>query len=91
MYIHSYHHKSNHKYSLEKIYLEFVINHKRIDDFCRHDMVNTLRTRQNSRHFAGEIFTYSFVNYNKRYEQAVIQIMDWRRAGDSPLFDVNMA
>ena len=62
---------------------------------------NTLRPRQNGRHFADDIFEWLFVNENvwipikislKFVPQgpinnipALVQIMTWRRPGDKPL------
>ena len=67
--------------------------------FC----VNTLRPRQNGRHFADDTFNRIFVNENVRISielslkfvpkgqikniPALVQIMAWRRPGDKPLFD----
>ena len=63
--------------------------------------VNTLRPRQNGRHFADDIFKWIFLNENvwipikislKFVPQgpinnipALVQIMAWRRPGDKPL------
>ena len=63
--------------------------------------VNTLRPRQNGRHFADDIFKCIFLNVNvwmpikislKLFPQgpinnipALVQIMAWRRPGDKPL------
>ena len=64
-------------------------------------LVNTLRPRQNGRHFADEIFKRIFMNENVRISinislkfvpkglinniPALVQIMAWRRPGDKPL------
>ena len=63
--------------------------------------VNTLRPRQNGRHFADDTFNRIFVNENVRISiefslkfvpkgpinniPALVQIMAWRRLGDKPL------
>ena len=64
-------------------------------------VVNTLRPRQNGRHFADDIFKYIFLNENIwilikislkfvpkgpiNNIPALVQIMAWRRPGDKPL------
>ena len=63
--------------------------------------VNTLRPRQNGRHFTDDTFKRIFMNENSRIPikislnfvpkgpinniQALVQIMAWRRPGDKPL------
>ena len=63
--------------------------------------INTLRPRQNGRHFADDTFNRIFVNENVRISikfplkfvpkgpihniPALVQIMAWRRPGDKPL------
>ena len=63
--------------------------------------VNTLRPRQNGRHFADDRFKYIFLNKNVRISikislklvpkgpinktPALVLITDWRRPGDNPL------
>ena len=63
--------------------------------------VNTLRPRQNGRHFADDTFNRIFVNDNIRISikfslkfvpngpinniPALVQIMAWRRPGDEPV------
>ena len=63
--------------------------------------INTLRPRQNGRHFADDTFKCIFLNDNVRISikislkfvpkgliiniPALVQIMDWRRPGDKPL------
>ena len=65
------------------------------------DSLNTLRPRQDGRHFAGDTFKCIFLNENVRISikislkfvakgpinniQALLQIMAWRRPGDKPL------
>ena len=65
--------------------------------------INTLRPRQNGRHFADDTFNRLFVNENVRISikfslkfvpkgpinniPALVQIMAWRRPGDKPLSD----
>ena len=64
-------------------------------------MINTLRPRQNGRHFADDTFNRIFVNENVRFSikislkfvpdgqinniPALVQIMAWRRPCDKPL------
>ena len=66
-----------------------------------HWPINTLRQRQNGRHFAGDIFKYIFLNENAWIPikialkfvakgpidniLALVQIMAWHRQGDKPL------
>ena len=68
--------------------------------------VNTLRPRQDGRHFADDIFTCIFFNENScilirfslKYVRkgsidnnpALVQIMAWRRSGDKPLSEPMM-
>ena len=68
--------------------------------------INTLRPRQNIRHYADETFKRLFVNKNIRLLieislkfvpkgpinniPALVQIMAWRRPGDKPLFEPMM-
>ena len=68
--------------------------------------VNTLRPRQNERHFADDIFKYIFLNENVWIPikislkfvpkgrinniPALVQIMAWRRPGDKPLSEPMM-
>ena len=69
-------------------------------------MVNTLKPRQNGRHFADDIFKCIFLNENVWIPikismkfvpkgpinniPALVQIMAWRRPGDKPLFEPMM-
>ena len=69
--------------------------------------INTLRSKQNGRHFPDDIFKRTFFNENncvlikislKYVPQvpintipALVQIMGWRRPGDKPLSDPRMA
>ena len=71
-----------------------------------HDIVNTLRPRQNGRHFADDIFKCIFLNENAgillkislkfvpkvriNNIPALVQIMAWRRPGDKPLSEPMM-
>ena len=64
-------------------------------------MINTLRPRQNGRHFADDIFKRIFLNENVIISikmslkfvskgpinniPALVQLMAWRRPGDKPL------
>ena len=66
-------------------------------------LVNTLRSRQNGRHFADDIFKCIFLNENVSISikislkfvrkgpmdniPALVQIMAWRRLGDKPLYE----
>ena len=66
-----------------------------------HKSLNTLRPRQNGRHFADDTFKCIFLNENIRISieislkfvpigpinniPALVQIMAWRRSGDKPL------
>ena len=68
--------------------------------------VNTLRPRQDGRHFSGDIFKSIFLNENIQISikislncvpkgsinniPALVQIMDWRRSGDKPLSEPMM-
>ena len=67
----------------------------------RHHAINTLRPRQNARHFLDDIFKYIFLNENVWISikislffipngpihniPAMVQKMAWRRPGDKPL------
>ena len=67
---------------------------------------NTLRPRQDGRHFADDIFKYIFLNENASISikislkfipkgpidniPALVQIMAWRRLGDKPLYEPMM-
>ena len=69
-------------------------------------LINTLRPRQNGRHFADDILNRIFVNENVRVSTkfslkfipkgpinnipALVQIMAWRRLGDKPLSEPMM-
>ena len=71
------------------------------------DVINTLRPRQNGRHFADDIFKYIFLNENVwilvknslKYVPkgpinnipALVQIMAWCQSGDKPLSEPMMA
>ena len=68
--------------------------------------LNSMRPRQNRRHFAGDIFKCIFLNENERISlrispkfvpyvrinniPSLIQIMAWRRPGDKPLSEPMM-
>ena len=72
-----------------------------IGGFSSHVSLNTLRPRQNGRHFADDIFKCIFVNENiwipinisLKFVSKVpisnvpapVQLMAWRRSGDKPL------
>ena len=69
--------------------------------------LNTLRPKQNGRFFPEDIFEYILLNYNVRISikislkfvsygsinniPALVQVMAWRRKGDKPLYDTNIA
>ena len=69
-------------------------------------LVNTLRPRQDGRHFPDDIFKYIYLNENARISlkkslkfvpkvqinniPAFVQIMAWRRPGDKPLSEPMM-
>ena len=69
-------------------------------------LVNTLRPKQNGRHFADDIFKYIFLNENVwilikislnfvpkgsiNNIPSLVQIMAWRRPGDKPLTEPMM-
>ena len=77
-----------------------------IDLFSDPHHLNTLRPRQDERHFADDIFTCIFFNENccimikfsLKYARkgridnnpALVQIMAWRRSGDEPLSESMM-
>ena len=75
-----------------------------LNDYWRHSTtVNTLRPRQNGRHFADDVFKCIFLSENlwisltnslkfvpkvRIYNiLALVQIMAWRRSGDKPLYE----
>ena len=74
-----------------------------VQDFTR-VIINTLRPRQDSRHFPDDIFKRIFLNENvwilisRKFVPkgpvnnipALVQIMAWRRPGDKPLFEPMM-
>ena len=76
------------------------------DLFYLHSMFNTLRPRQNERHFADDTFNRIFLNENVRISikislkfvpkgpinnnPALVQIMACRRSGDKPLSEPMM-
>ena len=78
-----------------------LLSHSAIFYYWGHIPVNTLRPRQNGRHFADDIFKWIFLNENvwipikislKFVPQgpinnipALVQIMAWRQPGDKPL------
>ena len=75
-------------------------------DIYHDGLFNTLRPRQNSRHFADDTFKHIFLNENVRISikislkfvlegpmnniPALVQIMAWRRPGDKPLSEPMM-
>ena len=92
--------------SLKLAWTNCWTNSRIADDLRRHDIhvtsqFNTLRPRQNGRHFADDIFKCIFLNENVWIPikislkfvpkgqinkiPALVQIMAWRRPGDKPL------
>ena len=77
-----------------------------ITAISQYDTLNSLRPRQNGRHFADDTFKRIFVNENVRISMkislkfvpkgpinnnpALVQIMAWRRSGDKPLSEPMM-
>ena len=88
---------------ISKLY-ESVVNDQLFEFFCM--LFNTLRPRQNGRHFADDIFKCIFLNENVWISieiplkfvpkgpinniPALVQIMGWRRPGDKPLSELMM-
>ena len=90
------------------IYFRLFKNQDCLHRSCEGRMVgiNTLRLRQNGRHFADDVFKCIFLNENMwislkislRYVPkglinnipALVQIMAWRRPGDKPLSEPMM-
>ena len=84
--------------SLPKFYLVCVINPHRVK---LESPINTLRPRQNGRHFPNDIFKWIFLNENVWISisfslkfvprgpinniPTLVQVMAWRRPGDKPL------
>ena len=97
-------HKKNLQDMLMKNY-HLKSNFERFWCIC-HWAVNTLRPRQNGRHFASDTFKRIFMNENARISinislkfvpkglinniPALVQIMAWRRPGDKPLSEPMM-
>ena len=87
------------------IYSLIISKHMRIGRllYC---LINTLRPRQNGRHFADDTFKRIFLNENviiaikislkfvpegpMNNISALVQIMAWRRPGDKPLSEPMM-
>ena len=84
----------------------WILLKARISSHIYHRQVNTLRPRQNGRHFADDTFKSVFLNENVRVSikislkfvpkgpidnmPALVQIMAWRRLGDKPLSEPMM-
>ena len=83
-------------------YMRFIVHCSSSVIWCNSLVsLNTLRPRQNGRHFADDTFNRIFVNENVRISikfslkfvpkgpinniPALVQIMAWRRPGDKPL------
>ena len=100
----------NHSSRKSKNYLTYIANTIAAEDLApllltRCDF-NTLRPRQNGRHFPDDTFKRIFLNENVRISikislkfvaegpinniQALVQIMAWRRPGDKPLSEPMM-
>ena len=108
-----------HTFSFKKIHLKmssakwwpFCLGLDVLNELHTHDdqtgyLVNTLRPRQNGRHFADDIFKCIFLNENVCIPikismnfvpkgpinniTALVQIMAWRRPGDKPLSEPMM-
>ena len=91
--LNAYHACGNHKFKITVTSL-------------RSQWVNILRSRQNGRHFADDIFKYIFLNENACISlkislkfvprgpinniPSLVQIMAWRRPGDKPLSEPMM-
>ena len=81
-------------------WISFFISHITIGLITYHARINTLRPRQNGRHFADDIFKCIFLHENVSIAikislkfvpkgpinniPALVQPMDWRRPGDKP-------
>ena len=86
--------------------LQPIIIHSITATTCAHNQFNTLRPRQNGRHFPDDIFKCIFLNENVWISikislkfvpkvpidniPALVQIMAWRRSGDKPLYEAMM-
>ena len=92
---------------VKDVLLEFLSNTRSGRHACKlWKCFNTLRPRQDGRHFADDIFTCIFVNgnccilvkFSLKYgrngpiddNRALVQIMAWRRSGDKPLSEPMM-
>ena len=80
---------------------------KHLNQLCLQNYFNTLRPRQNGRHFPDDIFKCIFSNENVWISikislnfvprgpinniPALVQVMDWRRPGDKPLSEPMLA
>ena len=86
--------------------LQPIIIHSITATTCAHNQFNTLRPRQNGRHFPDDIFKCIFLNENVWISikislkfvpkvpinniPALVQIMAWRQSGDKPLYEPMM-
>ena len=95
---------------LRRLQIGMVIQDKHIfkhlDDTYLSSQINTLRSRQNVRHFADDAFKRIFLNENVRISikfslqvfpkgpinniSLMVKIMAWRRPGDKPLSEPMM-
>ena len=82
--------------------IAITATHMPMQNTCMY-LINTLRPRQNGRHFPDNIFKFIFLFENFRISNkislkfvpkgpinnipALVQIMAWRRPGDKPLFE----
>ena len=83
-----------------------LIEQRQTCDLYQASDINTLRPRQNGRHFADNIFNCIFLNENAWISlkislkfvpkvrinniPSLVQIMAWRRSGDKPLSEPMM-
>ena len=90
----------------KRMFYVYVYNYRRSLQSMWRSWVNTLRPRQNGRHFADDTFKRIFLKENVRISikislkfvpenpidniPALFQIMAWRRPGDKPLFEPMM-
>ena len=92
---------------LNKYHESMVKHNTMMEHMAKMNAVNTLRPRQDGRHFADDIFKHIFLNENVWISinislkfipkgpidniPALVQIMAWRRPGDKPLSEPVMA
>ena len=87
-------------------YLSSKREYPLLNEPCKKQYINTLRPRQNGRHFSDDIFKCIFLNQNAWISlkislkfvprvrinniPALVEIMAWRRPGDKPLSEPMM-